>query len=98
MAAFLLVLIVNNVWYTSSVTLMATNNHSKLGLIYALSTLISLTFAVILIPIWHSLIVTVFCLLIVDIILSFYTLRNALKLTDDSFALIKNEFISKIKK
>jgi len=98
MAAFLLVLIVNNVWYTSSVTLMATNNHSKLGVIYVSSTVFSLILAFVLIPIWHSLIATVFCLLIVDILLSFYSLKGALKLTKDSFSLILKESIYKRKK
>ena len=88
MAVFLLVLVVNNLWYTSSVTMMATNNHSKLGILYMISSFFSLLLAYFLIPIWHSLIVTALCLLIVDAVLSAYTIRNSLLLTQDSFSQI----------
>lgn len=89
MIAFIIVLIINNIWYTSSVTLMSTNNHSKLGILYMCSTLLALILAMIVISLFQSLIGTVLSMLIVDIILSYYTIKKSLSITNDSFIRFK---------
>lgn len=84
MLAFLIVLIANNFWYTSSVILMGTNNHQRLGIYYFVSSLLALIIARFLI-VFHSLPLIVLSLIIMDIVLSSYTLKSSLKLTHDNF-------------
>lgn len=83
--AFLVVLMVNNFWYTSSVTLLATNKHIKLGMLFVFSSLFSLIFAYFTNPIFKSLVFVTLSLLFIEVTMSIYTFRNSLIITRDSF-------------
>jgi O-antigen/teichoic acid export membrane protein len=85
MLAFLVVLIFRSIWSTSSVALMATNRHSRIGILYIILAALSITTAVASTQFYYSLVVTVYCLLIIEIGLSLYALRQGLKITQDSF-------------
>ena len=86
MLAFLIVLIFRNIWSTSSVALMATNNHSKIGLLYLIFSFISINLSIIITTYYPSITLNVYCLLIIEISLCIYTLKRALELTDDKFS------------
>ncbi|MCE4566488.1 MATE family efflux transporter [Maribellus sp. CM-23] len=96
MLAFILVLITNNFWYSSSVTLMATNNHLRLGLYYILTSILAIGIARSIVQ-FNSLIYLVLSLLIMDTILSIYTINASLKLTQDSFSRIYKDITQIIK-
>jgi O-antigen/teichoic acid export membrane protein len=85
MLAFLVVLICRNVWVTSSVSLMATNQHSVLGIFYIFSAFISIGLAFIFYHSLHSLALTVYCQLLVEVSLSIYALHKGIKMTNDTF-------------
>lgn len=85
MLAFLIVLIFRNIWSTSSVALMATNKHSKMGVYYVFFSILSIGLAMISATYFKSLSLNVYCLLIVELSLCIYALKSALKLTKDSF-------------
>lgn len=74
MLAFVIVLIVGNIWSTSSVVLSATNNHSTLGLFYLTGTGLSLLLAFVFQSHFHSLVPIVYSLLLSEILLSIYTI------------------------
>ena len=83
--AFLIVLIFRNIWSTSSVALMSTNKHSKMGLLYVLFSFLSIISAIIVAISYSSITLNVYSLLIIEISLCIFTLKTALKLTEDSF-------------
>ena len=85
MLAFVIVLIFRNIWSTSSVALMSTNKHSKMGLLYVLFSFLSVILAIIAAISYSSITLNVYCLLIIEISLCIFTLKTALKLTEDSF-------------
>jgi O-antigen/teichoic acid export membrane protein len=85
MLAFLITLIFRNIWSTSSVALMATNKHSRLGIMYVLFSISSIGLAIIVAEYFPSIIANVYCLLIIEIGLCIYTLKRALELTGDNF-------------
>lgn len=80
MLAFVIVLIVNNIWFTSSVVLASTNNHSIMGGLYVLGACLSLLLAFIIHIYYQSLIYTTYSLLLVDVLLSVYVLKASYKL------------------
>jgi O-antigen/teichoic acid export membrane protein len=97
MGSFILLLIANNFWYTSSVTMMATNNHFKLGIYYFISAVLAIFIGSMLIE-FKSLPIMILSLLIMDFVLSFYTIKASLRITQDSFSKIIKDvkfFISK---
>lgn len=85
MFAFLVVLIFRNVWSTSSVVLMATNKHSKMGIIYVFASISSIGLAIVAAQVIPSLTLLVYCLLILELFLCYYALKRSLEVTEDSF-------------
>jgi O-antigen/teichoic acid export membrane protein len=83
--SFLIVLVFRSIWSTSSVTLMATNNHSTMGVLYVIFAILALCTALLSLQIYSSLILTVYCLLIIEVSLSIFALQQGLKITEDSF-------------
>lgn len=92
MLAFVIVLIFRNIWSTSSVALMSTNKHSKMGLLYVLFSFLSVILAIIAAISYSSITLNVYCLLIIEISLCIFTLKSALKLTEDSFKNLLSSF------
>ncbi len=84
MSSYVLVLFVESLWTSSSVTLMATNNHTKLGLVYIFSSSIGIFIAFIVaregMPLW-SIVLT---LVVSHCIIATYSIKAGLKLTNDS--------------
>lgn len=85
MIAFLVVLFFNNLWVSSSVTLMATNNHMQLGIWYVLSASMSLAFAYSIANQNESLPLIVYTMLFMHLFMTAYTINKGLKLTKDRF-------------
>ena len=85
MTTYVLILIFESMWTSSSVTLMATNNHSKLGIIYILSSTLSLLLAVAIGHYIGHLCWVVSSLVIMNIIMSIYTIPVGFRLTKDKF-------------
>lgn len=85
MLSFLVVLLFNNVWNTSKVTLVATNNHEKLGFLYLLLAILVIFLASFLAYLNIEIYYIVYCVLICDLSLAYYTIKKSLILTKDSF-------------
>jgi O-antigen/teichoic acid export membrane protein len=85
MLSFLIIINVENIWTSSSICLVATNKHSKLGVLYVLFSLLSISLAFIMSFQHINISVIVLNLLIIHIPLSIYALRYAWNLTEDSF-------------
>jgi O-antigen/teichoic acid export membrane protein len=90
MIAFLMIVFVQSFWTSSSITLMATNNHTKLGGLFLSLSLISLTVAYVLLQIFPNIILTTSCMLLIDLGIAVYAINRAVELTQDSV----NELIS----
>lgn len=86
MLAFLIVLIVENSWTTSSVCLMATNKHSKIGVAYITTAIIAIGVACLLAYFKAALPSIVYCLLLIHLPLSCYAIKEALRMTNDNWA------------
>ena len=95
MISFLAVLFFENMWTTSSVTLLATNNHSIIGLAYALLSLVAFAFTFIISKYSDiSINYIPLPLLTIHLPLIYITIKKGLILTDDSFKnLIKESFV-----
>ncbi len=91
MIAFLVVLFFNNLWISSSVTLMATNKHVFLGLWFVLSAGISLYIAYLIICYYSSLSLIVYSMLFMHLIMTVYTIDKGFKLTNDKLFLWKHK-------
>ena len=101
MIAFLVILLLENAWTTSSVCLLAINKHIKLGLSYVITAAISIAIAAVISQ-YKSLPMIEFCLLVIHIPLTYYTIKQALILTNDTLSnllssLEPHEFIRNIK-
>lgn len=72
MLAFLIVLMVNTLWNSGSVALMATNRHIMFGIINVIVTIFSLLIAIIIAKYTHSLPDIVYSSLLIDIVLTWY--------------------------
>lgn len=86
---FLLTLVFNTIWFTSSVVLAATNKHQRYSIIYLLSTLIALCIAYFIIKMTGQISLLPLSLLIIDILLSVVIVKQSLEIVDDGF----HEFI-----
>ncbi len=84
MSAFLLVLLLNNLWSSSSVSLMATNKHSRIGVMYVCLAFSSLMLASCMGHYFHSLPLIELSLLLIHVPLSCYAIKQALDMTHDS--------------
>jgi len=93
MLAFLIILIIKNIWTTSSVTLMATNKHSSIGILYIILSVVSIALAYLTQVIQHSVIVMIYCQLAIEIPLSLYALKQGFDLTQDTFTEFKSNYI-----
>lgn len=85
MLAFLIVLIFRNIWSTSSVVLMATNKHSTLGILYVICAFLSIGLSILLANYFNSLIIVVYCLLLLELVLSFFAVKKGLEITKDNW-------------
>lgn len=70
----------NSIWETSGMALMATNRHTRLGILFVCLSGLSFLLAISIAPHISSLIPIVFCILLTDMLLSIYTLRKSKKL------------------
>ena len=83
--SFLIVLFLENMWTTSSVTLMAINKHSMIGLTYVFLSLIVYAFVFIMCKYFDvSVSYLPLSLLIIHVPLIYFTVKKGLKVTDDS--------------
>lgn len=74
--AFLVVLVVNTMWNTGCVALLATNNHVRFGIIDLCVTVAALTIAFFMADYFHSLQLVVYSMLVIDFPLIFYVNRK----------------------
>ena len=74
--AFLVVLVVNTVWNTGCVALLATNNHVKFGIIDLCLTVIALIVAYFMAQSFHTLSFVVYSMLVIDFPLIYYVNRK----------------------
>lgn len=84
MAVYILVLFTESLWTSSAVTLMATNNHSRLGAIYITSSLVALLIAILFVEINPQLWLVALSLVIMHFIIACYTIKEGFKFTKDS--------------
>lgn len=83
MCAFLVVLFLEKMWTSSGITLMATNNHIKMGVIYVGGALISIAIGI-LVALYYPRLEWVECsLVIMQLPLVLFTVKTSLKLTQD---------------
>ena len=85
MLAFLIVLIFRNIWSTSSVALMATNTHSKIGILYVFCSILSIGLSIAFANYFNSIILIAYCLLLIELGLSYFALKNGLEITKDTW-------------
>ena len=83
MLIFIIQIFVDSLWCSSSVTLLATNNHIILGKYYLISTLSALCFAVLLGSFGLSLNLIASTLIISNLFMCFYAIPAGFKLTKD---------------
>lgn len=69
----------NSIWETSGMALMATNKHTKLGILFVCLSALSFLLAMSIAPYINNLIPIVLCILLVDISLSIYAIQNSWK-------------------
>lgn len=88
----LLVAIANTFWFASSVVPASVNRHHRLALSYVLSAAAALGLAALLIP-WMGLAGVPTALLVIDVVMATYVLRNSLRiLGEDSGAFTRRLF------
>lgn len=83
MLVYVLVNFVESLWTSSSVTLMATNNHMRLGLCYIVFTSLALSLAVVLGSLNMSLPIITATLVLSNLLMCIYTIPAGFKLTQD---------------
>jgi O-antigen/teichoic acid export membrane protein len=76
MLSFFVVIVFNTIWNTNGVILMATNKHTKLGVIYLFSSIIALATAFYLSK-FRVIELTALCISISDLIASYYSYKFA---------------------
>ncbi len=89
---------INNLWNTSSVALVSTNNHSKFGLLYVGCTLLSVGIVCLISVNSKNLSFVAFSTIIGESILASYLFRQSILLTHDSVSLFVKDYINKIRK
>lgn len=89
--SFLLTLVANTVWYTSSVVLVATNQHTSFAIYFFFGSLISIFLAYIMLNFGLKISYLPFSLLILDILMIVTVFRQTIKVVDDTF---KNFLVS----
>ena len=81
---FLIIVIVNTLWFSSSIALVATNNHSNMSIRYVSVTIISIILSLILAQ-RVGMYGIIICICLGDLFMNFYVLRASLRILDDSF-------------
>ena len=89
MAVYTLVLFTESLWTSSAVTLMATNNHSKLGSLYVISSGLALALAVFLVHISAQLWLVALALVFMHLVICIFTIREGFRFTKDSLFNLK---------
>lgn len=89
---------INNLWNTSSVALVSTNNHSKFGLLYVGCSLLSVGIVCLISVDYKNLSFVAFSTIIGESILASYLFRQSILLTHDSVSLFVKDYIDKIRK
>ena len=84
MITYVLVLILESVWTSSSVTLMATNNHSKLGIVYVAASVLALGVALIISIYFQNLWLIAASLIFMHVIIAIYAIPEGFRLTKES--------------
>lgn len=84
MSVYVLVLFVESLWTSSSVTLMATNNHTKLGIVYIFSSSMGISIAYFVAKIGMPLWSIVLTLVVSHCVIATYSIQAGLRLTNDS--------------
>lgn len=85
MTVFLIIILLNVTWTASGITLMATNNHQKMGMIYLTSCAVSFAIALWLCNAGWSLYAVAATIIVAHLSMLVYTLQAGLKLTKDNF-------------
>jgi O-antigen/teichoic acid export membrane protein len=83
---FLITLVANTVWYTSSVVLASTNNHKVFSMYYLISCFVSLLLGYFIITYTNTINYLPLSLLIIDILLIILVLKSSLKIVNDNFS------------
>lgn len=83
MIGFVIALIIEGAWISSSVTVMATNNHNRLGLSYVITTSLGLVLAIILMFYYKNLPLLTVPLIIIQVTMMVIAVRESLRLTQD---------------
>lgn len=91
--SFCLLIIARNIWDTSNVVMVATNKHTRFSTYYLLSSFLALIIAIIFVQIYNNVNSFVYSQLIIDILLAYYVIKEAMKLTHDN---IKDFILSPI--
>jgi len=77
---FCLTIVINSIWESSIIALTSTNNHTKVGLAYLFSCIIASTMAYLGALQWNNLYIIASCLIISDLIMAFFSVRESRKL------------------
>lgn len=83
MLVYVIVIFVESLWTSSSVTLMATNNHIRLGIYYVLFTALALSIAIFISLKGTSLTMMASTLILSNVLMCLYTIPAGFKLTKD---------------
>ena len=84
MIGFIIALIIESTWISSSITVMATNNHSFLGVSYVTISSIVLLLAIVIVDHFDYLPVITIPLIILQILMMIIAINESLKLTKDT--------------
>jgi len=82
MALLLVVVFVNSLWSTSSVTLASTNRHQRMAVLYIAVSAVSLLLGYFLLPVW-ALVGVAVALLVAEMLMCTYVVKMSLELLDD---------------
>lgn len=82
---FLLTLVSNTIWFTSSVVLASTNNHKKYASYFLLASIFSIGIAYVILRVTEKITYIPIALLIIDIILSRIVIKQSLEIVHDKF-------------
>lgn len=85
MLIYMISIFFNSIWETSGMALMATNQHTRLGILFICLSILAFLIAFSIAPLINSLIPIVFCILLVDVSLSVYSLQRSRKIIYSSF-------------
>ena len=85
MGVYVVAIFIESLWTSSSVTLMATNNHTKLGITYILSASLAIALAWVMVRFDKgcSLAAMTGTLILMHILIASYTIKAGLRLTKD---------------